>query len=668
MIKQAIFIVWCFFIFPAFGQDFYNDTNCSKEIFHNALIQHSNGTSQNAPEYNVRAWAKNTMQSADVLGQILKCPEIQSVSDTTTVNFAPIEYRFPNGRIITINYSTQPKVLKQKLLLANKRSIPNGNASPKLMDMNDPAKYIDTEPAWYAIMVVQHDALSEFVGPGKNNTLSVKYINDNIDKIYPHGYYCTSKSAVANDRDTINQVVKQVVDVDGDSNDYYVAGDIDLGWVMYAEITAEILITIATMGAGEAALIGMKSARAAKTASKLAKNVGKLKNLSHVSNYAKSANKITSATRNAERLEKNIQNAKKYEQALQNLEKSRRANNASDIAKYQKQADEILQAAKKTDPGITDDLLKNPEKMQSEIKKINDDIPDMQKELAEWKKNQTKEQIKDIDDYIENSKQLENMLKYRNELNSFRRPQTGNFLTRTLKTMKAANSGAKQMNKAGKVARAGMSSRSAQMGYWLKDSTLKHGARLARFERDAGMLYGAASFLGDMYDYTSDTSKEFSNGIEFKPLCLLSADDLKGQENVVNYGMWLMWMGNTDNPADDDAAYLQAMDFAAKFFYQLDEFQDVHGANCDVDIYVVHPFIRLDETNMNKPSGEMFYLFMNEIPWTTSEQFDTQITDKTEWENNQNTLYKQDPEYKYHKPEANSPEQIATPEQSDFDA
>lgn len=655
MIKQAIFIVWCFFIFPVFGQDFYNDTNCSKEIFHNALIQHSNGTSQNAPEYNVRAWAKNTLQSADVLEQILKCPEIQSVSDTTTVNFAPIEYKFPNGRIITINYSTQPKVLKQKLLLANKRSISNGDANPNLMNPNDSAVYINTDPAWYAIMVVQHDSLSEFVGPDKNNTLSVKYINDNIDKIYPHGYYCTSKSAWANDKDTINQVVHEVVDVKDDSNDYYVAGDIDLGWVMYAEITAEILITIATAGTGEAALIAAKTARATKTATKMSKSIKTLSKMDDVKKYIDKTREITRYTNEINKLEKNVKNAERYEKALKNLERAEKS--GADTAKYRKEIEEILQSAKEVDSRTTAETLKNVEQMTNRKNALQQEIKTATEQAEQMAKGN-----KNISLYKEQAEAFSDLIKYRQELRSIKRPQTGNFLTRSLKTMKAANTGAKQMTKSGKLVRAGMSSRSAKIRDWLFDTTWKHGARLARFERDVGLLYGAIAFLADMYDYTSDTSKEFSNGIEFKPLCLLSADDLDGQDNVVNYGMWLMWQGNSTDPADDDAAYLQSMDFASKFFYQLDEFQDTNGANCNVDIYVVRPIIRLDETNVNDPKGEMFYLFMNEIPWTTSEQFSNQIPDINKWESVQKEIEQQDPNNKYTKAEPENPEQIAAPE------
>ncbi len=587
-----------------------NPTNCAANIFSNALIKHADEIDENAPEFKVRAWAHESMTGdSETLKELLNCPELKNIADDTTIVFSPIQYEFPGGRTLTIKYSTQPKVLKQKLILANKRSLPNGNASPDLMDNTDGSKYLNTEPAWYAIMVVQHDSLSEFVGPGKNNTLSMKYINDNIDSIYPHGYYCTSKSAWANDKDTINQVVQDVVNIKDDTNDYYVAGDVNLEWVMYAEIAADIIITIATMGVGEAAMFQIKSVRSFKSGKQIIKNMNTLSKVGEVPKYIEKTKAI--------------------------------AKHTDDIAKIEKEIKTLKDADKIADK-------------RKEIKKIQESIKSLEKEADELVK--TEKDVKTYKEYADTYKDLD---KYFKELRAIKRPQTGNIIVRAIKTIKAVNGGAKTMNKAGRIARAGMSTRSAKIKSFLIDATLKHGARLARFERDMGMLYGAISFLGDMYDKTSTTSKEFSNGIEFKPLCLLSADDLKGQDNVVNYGMWLMWVGNSTDEADDDAAYLQAMDFASKFYYQLDEFQDEHGTNCNVDIYVVRPIIRLDETNVENPSGELFYLFMNEIPWSTAEQFKDSVSDIKDWERTQSELYQQDPNNKYRKPIDAQPETVA---------
>ena len=593
-------------------------TNCASTVFSNALYEHANEVSEYTEENKVRSWAKQIMESPDVLEQILQCDEIKNLADDTTINFTPIVYKFgdyDDARTITINYSTQPKVLKQKLILANKPSTPNGDANPKLMDPNDPAKYLNTEPAWYGIMVVQHDSLKDFVGADKNNTLSVKYLDEHIDDIYPKGYHCTSKSALANDSDTINKVMHQVVDMEKDTNDYYVAGDVNLQWISYAEIAAEIIITIVTYGAGEAALVGAKGAQATKTAKNLSKEVKALSKLDDVQDYIKTAHKIS-----------------KYTDDIADLEKA---------AKAAKKADNAVDAAKKAD----------------QIKDLKQELKNATKEAEQMVKTS-----KNVKKYKEAADTFTEVMKYRRALRAFKRPQTGNILVRNLKklkaagkTLKASNNGAKMLKKAGRVARSGMSSRSAKIGDWLFDATLKHGARLGRFTRDVGLVYGAITFLGDMYDYTSTTSKEFSNGIEFKPLCLLSADDLEGHENEVNYGMWLMWEGNSTDSADDDAAYLQAMDFASKFYYQLDEYQDEHGAECNVDIYVVRPIIRLDETNTTDPKGELFYLFMNEIPWSTAEQFGEQIPDVKDWERNQQKLESEDPNGKYKKAESDQP-------------
>ena len=559
-------------------------TECASRIFSDTLREHSDEVNDSMEEYKVRAWARNLMQSPEILQRIMQCPEIQSVSETTTINFSPIIFEFPSGnRTITINYSTQPKVLRQKLLLANKPSLPDGSPNPKLFDPDNPAKYINTDPSWYAIMVVQHDSLKDFVGPDKNNTLSVKYLEENIDSFYPHGYFCTSKSALAYDKDTINQVVRKVVDIEKDSNDYYVAGDVNLEWIMYAEIAAEIAITVLTWGAGEAAIWGAKSARATKNAKGLSNTLRALSKADDVQDYIK--------------LAKNV-------------------DNAADLAKAEK--------------------------------------------LAKESKNVKK--------YLEAAKTFEELMKYRRALRAFKRPQTGNIIVKafktlkgTGKTLKAVRGGEKVLAKSAKIVRGGLGSVPAKIGNRLFDSTLKYGGKFMRVARDGSLIYGAFNLIGEMYDKTSTTSKEFSSGIEFKPLCLLSADDLKGQENVVNYGMWIMWEGNSTDQADDDAAYLQASDFAEKFAYELEEFQEKTSVTdwCNVDIYVVHPIIRIDETNPDDPQGELFYLFMNDTPWSSNDQFKSAVKNEAEWEQQQQSFFTTDPAGKFKKP--SEEEQPASP-------
>ena len=632
-------------------------THCASKLFAEALRKHANEISEYDTEEAVQNWAKTAMHDPNILQKVLKCPEL-NVDDTTTVVFTPITYTFPsNNRTITINYSTQPKVLKQHLILATKPSLPTGDVSPKLMDPDDPAKYLNTEPAWYAIMVVQHDSLSDFVGPEKNNTVSVKYIDDNISKIYPRGYHCTSKSAITlgNNYDTINKVVRKVVDLEDDPNDYYIAGDVNLEWVMYAEIAVDVIITVVTCGGGAVATGALKGVRATRTSKNLIKSLKVLTKMDDVQDYLKVTRQIAKHSDDIAKIEKNIANADKYERALKKAEKLRKA--GKDATKYEKEAEEILKAAQKVDPKMTSQTLKDVDKLKDQEKTLKDAL-----KTSEQQAKNIENSSKNVQLYKQQSEALTDVMKYRRGLRAWRRPQTGNVIVRNLKkigkTIKSARSGVQTLDKTARAARAGMSARSAKMGDWLFQTTMKYGSRLARFESKVGGIYGVVSFLGDMYDKTSATSKEFSNGIDFKPLCLL----FEGQENVVNYGMWLMWVGNSTDPADDDAAYLQAMDFAAKFYYQLDEYQDEHGAECNVDIYVVRPIIRLDERNVDDPKGEMFYLFMNEIPWTTADQFGAQHTNIEDWERTQKKLENEDPDGKYGIPEQNKNPAIPQPE------
>ena len=138
---------------------------------------------------------------------------------------------------------------------------------------------------------------------------------------------------------------------------------------------------------------------------------------------------------------------------------------------------------------------------------------------------------------------------------------------------------------------------------------------MGKVASQGGLVYGAIKILGDMYDYTSDNTDQYTNGLKFKPLLLLSADDIAGQENVVNYGMWLLFSGSSTDVNDDNAAYLQAMDFASKFYEDLYDIQDESNSPCNVDIFVVRPVLRNPDTN----NPELFYLIMNDEPWTTNE-------------------------------------------------
>lgn len=532
------------------------DTQCATKAFADALAATVSGISETAPETEVQQWIYTTFSKPEVLQQVLACPEIANADETESIKFIPIEYTFPGGRKIVVNYETQPKVLRQRLMVANKRSLPDDNPNPRIGAADDAAVWTNTNPAWYGIMVVQNGALREFAGEGKNNTISMKYINDNIDDLYPKGYHCTSKSALALDDDELNQSVTKTVGLpEGeDTNDYYVAGDVNLQWISYLEIALDVAITVATFGGGAAVLGATKAARASKALKGLSASMRTLRQTESVQKYMRLGQKYTRAAEELKKLDK-----------------------AKDAAAYAKKSDEVKQLG---------DAMRKMERADDNVR--------------QYKKN--------ADTFTE-------LNKYRHNLQALRRPaQRGNIMARAWRSFKAANSGGRLLRRSSKLARSGATS--GKVRDWLFHSTLKNIGKLAKLEEAGGLLYGAITFAGDMYDWTETSTGDYTNGIDFKPLLLLSADDIEGQENVVNYGMWLMWAGDSVSAADDDAAYLQAMDFAEKTWQDLLTQQAEEGTHhCNVDIYVVRPVIR----NPGEDDSALYYLIMNDEPWTTAD-------------------------------------------------
>ena len=527
--------------------------NCTTQILTDVLSTTYSEVQESDPDFVIRGWIYKNFQSPDTLKKILACPEISSVPETETVKFQPIEFQFPAGRRIVINYATQPKILKQKLLIADKISLPETNPSPKIGVPDDPAIWTNTEPAWYGVLVVQHGALDNFVGENKNNTISLKYIEQNIDKIYPSNYSCTSRSALANKSDIINIAGHKTVNLKDDSNDYYVAGDINLQWITWAEVSLDVAITLATVGTGTVVLGTTKAVRASK------------------------------AAKNTIVIIKNLEKAEKVQEYIKLTQKSAKA--AEELEKIDKAKDAAGYAAK------------------------SDEIENLGKDMKELEK------IEDVEKYKGASKSFEDIMKFRRELKAWKIPQRGNVVARLWKSFKAANTGGKTIRNAEKIGKA--SSIAGRARDFLFRSTLKNIGRLGRMQQASGILYGTLKFAGDMYDWTETSTGDFTSNIQFKPLGLLSADDLAGQDNVVNYGMWLMWAGDSISPADDDAAYLQAMDFTDKFHQDLTETQEEKNSNdCSVDMYVVRPIVR----NPDTPDAQLYYLIMNDQPWSTSEK------------------------------------------------
>lgn len=529
-----------------------NHTGCASGVFARALAGGAGDVDGGAPEHVIQGWIYGVFQNPAVIADVLKCPEIANVADDETIRFQPVEYTFPSGRHISVNYETQPKILKQRMKIAAKRTVADSDPSPRIGASDDDGVWANTDPAWYAILVTQAGALSEFVGAGRANTISLRYIEDNIDDIYPRGYTCTSKSALTNNQDMINLAAHETVNMDGDDNDYYVAGDVNLQWITWGEVALDVAITVATMGGGAAVLGAAKGARATRAAKNLMNTVRGLQKIDTVQDYMRTTRNLARATDELAKLDR-----------------------VRDAAAYATKSDEVRRLGQRV------------------------------REL---------EQIDDVRNYKNAADGLDAVMKYRRALNSLRVPQRGNIIARAWRTGRALNTGNKTIGRAARMGRTSM--QSGRVRDWLFQSTLKHVGTLAKVEAAGGMLYGAFKIVGDMYDWTETSTGDFTSGIEFKPLGLLSADNLDSQENVINHGMWLMWVGDATNAADDDAAFLQAMDFAEKFYQDLSQMQtEKNDAACNVDIFVVRPVIR----NPGDDDAALYYLIMNDEPWTTAQ-------------------------------------------------
>lgn len=529
-----------------------NDTKCATAVFADALANNSAAVSETDEDIVIRQWIYQTFANPDVLRAVMQCPEFANAADDETITLQPIKYVFPGGREIVINYETQPKILTQRITLGEKNELADLNPNPRI-DPTDGTVWTNTDPAWYAIMVVESGTLDEFVGPGKNNTVSMRYINDNIDRLFPHGNQCTSKSALAGDRRMINVATRETVGIDNDTNDYYVAGDVSLQWISYLEIGLDVAITVLTMGGGTVILGATKSARASRALHGLTNTIKTLRTTDSVRDYVRISQQYT-----------------RVSEQLRNIDR------VADAAQYERlaaQADDLARTMRTLEQ--TDDNVRQYRNATNAFTSLN---------------------------------------QYRRTLRSLRTPQRGNIIARAWRAIRAANTGGKTIRNAEKIARS--STLSGQIRDWLFQSTLTNAGALARLERTGGFIYGALRFFGGMYDWTETSTGEFTSGIDFKPLTLLSADDLQGQENVINHGMWLMWAGNAYSAADDDAAYLQAMDFANKFHFNLDKIQtEQNNHACNVDIFVVRPIIH----NPGTDNAELYYLIMNDTPWTTRE-------------------------------------------------
>lgn len=620
------------------------ETTCAQQVFAGALLADSAAVSEQSPEFEIQAWIYKNFQDPSVVKKVLACPEVSALDEEDNLIVPPIEYQFPVSRKIVVNYETQPKILQQRVLLFGKQPLPcSGDecVSPRVGAPGDPNIWTNTEPAWYGILVVQAGALDAFIGEDKNNTISLKYFEDNFDAIYPKNHnttkiwqagggitapLCTSVSAFADDNDIVNLAAVKTIGLgnneEKDTNDYYVAGVASLEWVGWAQVAMDVAITVATVGGGTIVLGATKAVSATRAANELAKLMKELKALDSVKDYEKAINAASKSKNVIKELDA-ISDVSKLELGkADDLAKILKNSNATErmgqIEKNMRVAEQNLERTKDVKYQYEINRQRNLFKTELEtISKTKDakltEITRLEKEMAEAEK------LGDVKKLKEAQSAFSKLQDLRRGMKAWKIPQRGNVIARTwraAKALRALNRGEKTISSGAKIGRAGM--KSGKIRDWLFQSTLKNVGRLAKMERQAGLLYAALKFGGDMYDMTETSTGEFTSNIKFTPLGLLSADDLTGQENVVNHGMWLLWAGDSVSPADDDAAFLQAMDFANKFNQDMQEVQDAAsesgrsaGTMCDVDIFVVRPIIR----NPDSDNPELFYLIMNDVPW-----------------------------------------------------
>ena len=120
------------------------NTTCVRGAFLNALTDNADKITQDAPESDVKQWIYDTFQSAETLGTVLSCPEIINADENETIRFLPIQYTFPNGREIVVNYETQPKVLEQHFMLATKTELPTDDPNPAVSPDDATATWVNT--------------------------------------------------------------------------------------------------------------------------------------------------------------------------------------------------------------------------------------------------------------------------------------------------------------------------------------------------------------------------------------------------------------------------------------------------------------------------------------------------------------------------------------------
>ena len=117
------FFSFFFFLFLSFNSFAFMDvSNCASDIFLNALNKDISNINENDPENVIKYWIFNNFQKKEVLSKVLDCDNISNLKDDEIVKFKTFDFVFKTGRKITVEYTSQLKLLKNRLLLSNKKT------------------------------------------------------------------------------------------------------------------------------------------------------------------------------------------------------------------------------------------------------------------------------------------------------------------------------------------------------------------------------------------------------------------------------------------------------------------------------------------------------------------------------------------------------------------
>jgi hypothetical protein len=611
-------------------QDVEYIPTCASRIYEDALRQYANEYQPDDIETMAATWTRDAFHDPDVLRQVIQCPEFANAPADEMVAVPPIPFTLPDGRRIALAHNTTPEIIRHYIAIADKhlRDVP---ASAEITDANGDV-WINTDPAWYGLMIVRAGSLDKYVAPGAANTISLDYIDKHIDEFMPENWHggtfpsripmCTTGSALAANHDIINMAAhRTAADLGNDvsqNDDFYVSAGTNLQWIGWAQVAADIALTVATWGGGTVLRMAMQPAR-------LNKKWGLAMRAMNIASRSDDVRGWRAAQAELKNLERLAETAQRTE----NLDDFRNTTHfVGDLG------DEARNWTNMTD--ARNSMTRVLENQRDTIRRFED--------------------MPNVKNYQRAGKDVANLNRLRASMGRLGRIQkTGNVWTRIVKTIQNQRAGLRALRQSGKVlsrvksARIGRGSASFMSSAhrralfrntrdWTTDQMLRLGAVAGRTMMRGAGIYAGLKIIGDMWDFTQTATGEFTSNLDFKPLLLLNFDDLRGQENVVNHGMWLMWYGSGTLPQDDDAAFLQAMDFAEKFAEDIDDVQAeiaenpelraaqtakglamldnlmfIHGTPgglCDIDIYVVRPVIRNPGTD-----DDLYYLIMNDVPW-----------------------------------------------------